>query len=508
MYSKKEKLKAIKLYIKYNKKSSTVRRELGYPTKNALRNWYKDYIANGEKIINNKKRKPKYTKKERDIAVKYYLEHGRNISDTVKYLGYPCRSVLSNWIVEDVPNHKISCLKGATKLSYDHKLKEAAVIDLSLRKSSAQKVSDKYGTTRCSIYSWRNKLLSSEGKSIMNKRKTEEPKESTTNEELVKLQEEVNKLRLEKDILEEAIKLIKKDMGINVCELSNNEKTLIINALSYKYEIKTLIKKLSIPKSSYYYHLKRLIKGDKYSGIRNILKTIFEDNYKSYGYRRIYVELKKQGIVLSEKVVRRLMKEENLIVIYVKKKKYSSYLGEISPEVENIIKRDFKSLKPNKKMITDITEFPLPKGKVYLSPLIDCFDGLVASYTISTTPDSTLVNTMLSSYIDTLKEDEYPIIHTDRGAHYRWPGWIKLMDDTKLIRSMSKKGCSPDNSACEGFFGRLKNEMFYNRDWMGVSIEHFIEELNKYILWYNCHRIKKSLGSMSPMEYRIKLGIN
>ena len=73
---------------------------------------------------------------------------------------------------------------------------------------------------------------------------------------------------------------------------------------------------------------------------------------------------------------------------------------------------------------------------------------------------------------------------------------------------MSKKGCSPDNSACEGFFGRLKNEMFYGRNWNGVSIEQFIDELNHYMHWYAEDRIKMSLGGMSPLEYRRSLGLS
>jgi len=96
---------------------------------------------------------------------------------------------------------------------------------------------------------------------------------------------------------------------------------------------------------------------------------------------------------------------------------------------------------------------------------------------------------------------------TDRGCHYRWPGWILRMEAAGLQRSMSRKGCSPDNSACEGLFGRLKNEMFYNRDWKGVSTHQFIQILNDYLILYNEKRIKVSLGNMSPLEYRRSLGI-
>ena len=93
--------------------------------------------------------------------------------------------------------------------------------------------------------------------------------------------------------------------------------------------------------------------------------------------------------------------------------------------------------------------------------MIDCFDGLVVSWSIGISPSADLVNTMLDDAISLLNEGEHPIVHSDRGAHYRWPGWIERMNKAGLTRSMSKKGCSPDNSACEGFFGRLKNEMFY-----------------------------------------------
>lgn len=99
------------------------------------------------------------------------------------------------------------------------------------------------------------------------------------------------------------------------------------------------------------------------------------------------------------------------------------------------------------------------------------------------------------------------VIHSDRGAHYRWPGWLSRMHNAKLIRSMSRKGCSPDNAACEGFFGRLKTELFYPRNWQETTIEEFIQIVDSYIRWYNEKRIKVSLGSLSPLEYRASLGI-
>ena len=142
-------------------------------------------------------------------------------------------------------------------------------------------------------------------------------------------------------------------------------------------------------------------------------------------------------------------------------------------------------IQANEKWLTDITEFAIPAGKVYLSPIVDCFDGLLVNWNISTSPDALLVNSMLDDAAKLLSVGEKPIIHSDRGVHYRWPGWIDRMEKNGFIRSMSKKGCSPDNSACEGVFGRIKNEMFYNADWSGVNISEFIGILNDYLYWYN-----------------------
>jgi transposase InsO family protein len=201
------------------------------------------------------------------------------------------------------------------------------------------------------------------------------------------------------------------------------------------------------------------------------------------------------------------MLEEHLVVQGKKRRSYSSYLGEISPAVPNLLERDFHAEKPNEKWLTDLTEFHIPAGKVYLSPVVDCFDGMAVSWTIGTSPDAELVNTMLDGAIACLSPGEHPVIHTDRGCHYRWPGWIARMETAGLTRSMSRKGCSPDNAACEGFFGTLKSEMFYTRSWEGVSLEEFIYELDGFLRWYNEERIKISLDAMSPIEYRRSLGL-
>ncbi len=387
-----------------------------------------------------------------------------------------------------------------------------AVTELCAKEDTAQVVAEKYGVERMTLYNWKHKLLGDKEVVPLPKiaKSTEEELKSEIKELNVKAEElrrQVYQLQLEKDVLEKAAEIIKKDQGISLKTLTNREKTQVIDTLRNKYSLKELLSVFNMSKISYCYQANVIRRPDKYEKHRELIRSSFDASNGTYGYRRIYLDIQDANLLISEKVVRRIMKEENLVVKTVKKKKYNSYMGEISPAVDNIVNREFHADNPNEKWLTDITEFHIPAGKVYLSPIIDCFDGLPVAWTIGTHPDAELVNTMLDNAITTLNDDERPIVHSDRGAHYRWPGWIERMDKAGLTRSMSKKGCSPDNSACEGFFGRLKNEMFYEREWKNISIDEFIEKLDTYIHWYAEKRRKLSLNGLSPIQYRKSLGL-
>ncbi len=131
------------------------------------------------------------------------------------------------------------------------------------------------------------------------------------------------------------------------------------------------------------------------------------------------------------------------------------------------MKRDFHADGPNRLWLTDITEFSIPVGKVYLSPMVDCFDGMCVAWTQSTSPNAELVNSMLDATASKLPEGERLVSHSDLGCRCRWPGWIERYGRYGITRSMPKKDRPPNNSAMEGLFGRLKVGFFYGRDWSG-----------------------------------------
>jgi transposase InsO family protein len=334
------------------------------------------------------------------------------------------------------------------------------------------------------------------------------PEREELERRLEALQRDVRQLQLEHDLLKKANELLKKDLGVDLQILSSREKTQLIDALKEVHRLQELLAQLRITRSSYFYHRARICLVDKYTAVRLSLVEIFQANRRCYGYRRLQASLARKSVIISEKVVQRLMKQERLVVARPRRRRFGSYLGEISPAPENLINRDFHADAPNVKWLTDITEFQIPAGKVSLSPIIDCFDGMVISCPIGTQPDAGLVNTMLDAAIGTVTDgDERPIIHSDRGAHYRWPGWLTRISKANLVRSISRKGGSQDNAACEEFFGRLKTELFYPRDWKVITIEQFVAEVDAYIRWYNEKRIKISLGSLSVVEYRKSLGL-
>lgn len=510
MYSYDKRLRAVKLYLKYGRRIKATIRELGYPTKNSLKAWCDEFEEAGDVQAGYVRSKPKYSEEQKNAAIEHYVNHGRCFAFTRQVLGYPSRQKLSEWIGERYPETKKCIVRNVDKLAASLASKRAAVYELCTREGSAQDVASKLDVSRVTLYNWKSQLLGREAPASM-KRDKGSPSEKDRDDlerQVEALRSDIRKLQLEHDLLMKANELLKKDLGVDLQNLSNREKTTLVDALRNEYALRELLHRLNLPRSSYFYHRSPIRIADKYADVRHAVTQIFENAHRSYGYRRIQAALNRQRVFVSEKVVRRLMKQGGLFAARPKRRKYRSYVGEISAAPDNLINRNFQATAPNEKWLTDISEFQIPAGKVYLSPMIDCFDGMVVSWSISTSPDAELVNTMLEAAIETVNEnDKKPIVHSDRGGHYRWPGWLSRVADAKLTRSMSRKACSPDNAACEGFFGRLKTEMFYPKDWRSTTIAQFVGALDDYIRWYNEKRIKRSLGYLSPIEYRESLGL-
>ena len=235
--------------------------------------------------------------------------------------------------------------------------------------------------------------------------------------------------------------------------------------------------------------------------IKEAIVAIFNNNKKRYGYRRITQELHNNDICVNHKTVRKLMKQLGLVCHVRERRKYNSYKGEVGEVAPNLLERHFKTNEPNRKWVTDVTEFKVNDQKLYLSPIIDLFNGEVVSYNLSRHPNFKQVTDMLEGAFRKLpdKVDDL-ILHSDQGWQYQHKHYQKMLKDKGVQQSMSRKGNCLDNACAENFFGLLKTELLYLQEF--DSVEHFIAELKAYIEWYNTKRIKLKLGGLSPVEFR------
>ncbi len=213
------------------------------------------------------------------------------------------------------------------------------------------------------------------------------------------------------------------------------------------------------------------------------------------------MELHNRGYRINHKTVQRLMGLLGLKCM-VRIKKYRSYKGQVGKIAPNLIQRNFKADAPNKKWTTDITEFSLFGKKLYLSPILDMYNGEIISYNISEHPVLNQVLDMLDQAFLKIPDDTNLIFHSDQGWQYQHKQYQKRLQEKGIRQSMSRKGNCLDNSVMENFFGLLKSELLYLREFS--SIEEFRVELEKYIDYYNNKRIKNKLKGLSPVQYRIQ----
>ena len=252
-------------------------------------------------------------------------------------------------------------------------------------------------------------------------------------------------------------------------------------------------------RSVFYYHLKRLRAADKYVNEKDNIKAIFHEHKGRYGYRRITAEMRNRGFIINHKTVQRLMQSMN-IKSQIRKVRYRSYKGEVGKIADNILKRDFHASKPFEKLTTDVTQFKVCGEKVYLSPVMDLYNREIVSYSISTSPNLWQIRNMLDGLFAKLPADASPVFHSDQGWQYQHAEYQRLLAEHNITQSMSRKGNCMDNGAMENFFGRLKVEMFYGEKFENVNV--FIDELKRYIDYYNYERISMKLKGMSPVQYR------
>lgn len=252
-------------------------------------------------------------------------------------------------------------------------------------------------------------------------------------------------------------------------------------------------------RSTFYYQLKKISEPDKDGQLRISVVAIYNRHKGRYGYRRITDDLKNKGVQVNHKRVARIMSECGLKSL-VRIKKYKSYKGEQGKIARNLLKRKFSARKPNQKWVTDITEFKVADKKLYLSPIMDLYNGEIISYNLSQRPTFFQTMDMLEKALNKLPNYCRPILHSDQGWQYQMKEYQHELRKRQIKQSMSRKGNCLDNAAMESFFAILKSELFYLKKF--TSIDTLKKDIEKYIHYYNNDRIKSKLKGLSPVQYR------
>ena len=281
-----------------------------------------------------------------------------------------------------------------------------------------------------------------------------------------------------------------------------------------EYPLSLLLKISGVKRSTYYYVYSRL-DDDKDAEMKQFISDIYSENKGRYGYRRIDLELRNRGHIVNHKKVKRIMKQIGLFGISPKAK-YRSYKGDMNGTVKNLLihkevdeanhktkyVRDFDTSKPNEKWSTDVSEFHTAAGKLYLAPVLDMYNDEIVAYDISVSPDFLQQRRLLEKAFSRFEDLKGLIFHSDQGSQYQMHAWHKELKDRGIIQSMPRKGNCLDNSPIENFFGKLKNEMFYEHEYEFKSLDELKKAIEEYIDYYNTKRIKIKLKGLTPCQAR------
>ncbi|WP_246875208.1 IS3 family transposase [Corynebacterium sp. Marseille-P3884] len=309
---------------------------------------------------------------------------------------------------------------------------------------------------------------------------------------------EEEKLRRQIARLEAENAYFKKIAGLE--EPGTRLKVQAIVILKSQHRLQYLLDAAGMPRSTFFYHQKRLSQPDKHAALKDAIRESFERNKHRYGYRRVLLDLRNQGWVVNHKLVYKLMHQMGLRAKIRQRRPYASYAGTISHIADNKLDRKFTPDKPNTVFVSDVTEFRVAGRKVYLSPVMDLFDRSIVAHTVATSPSTAFTADSLTKAIAVCAPEPGWMMHTDQGFQYQHSSWRDLISDNGGRQSMSRKANCYDNAVMENFFGHLKTEMYHGE--VFDTVAEFNQAIDEYIGWYNTERIQQRLKGLTPMQYR------
>ncbi|XID74446.1 IS3 family transposase [Alkanindiges sp. WGS2144] len=440
-YSQEFKLKVVQYFISTNSGRRTVSKHFEISDEH-VRKWVDIYQLYGEEGLKTNNSKSKYSFALKQQTVLFIIEEGLSIREAMKASGLKSSALVASWL---------------------RQYKEYGIAGLKPKQRGSPKTMSK-----------------------------PLPAKADGDKTQAELLEELAYLRAENAYL-------KKRRALRLEREAKQRKARLISELRQIHALKHLLRAAKLARSTYFYHQQSFKMDDKYSELKQQIKAIYHQHKGRYGYRRITLTLKNLGNVINHKCVQRLMQSMGL-KSRIRIVKYRSYKGEVGKVADNVLQRQFKADRPNYKWVTDVTEFNVRGEKLYLSPIMDLFNGEIIAFKTQRRPVYSLVKNMMDDALKQLKPNEKPIVHSDQGWQYQMRHYQYQLAQHGLTISMSRKGNCLDNAAMESFFGILKSECFHGYEF--ASIDELEQTVKAYIHYYNHERIKVKLKGLSPVEYR------
>lgn len=264
-----------------------------------------------------------------------------------------------------------------------------------------------------------------------------------------------------------------------------------------KLTLKTILKILGVSSSSYHRWKKQLFdESITYTANEEAVIKLCKETKLLYGYRKITALLSKK-MQISHNTVQKIMQKHDLNC-RVRAKRYRK-LGKSPLVCGNTLDRNFKATRSLQKLVTDITYLPFGTKMLYLSSIMDCYNGEIIAYTIGDTQDISFVLETLNQLPELKSEC---VLHSDQRSVYTASAYQKQVQKKSITMSMSRKGTPVDNAPIESFHSTLKSETFYLNAELCSSNEIVSQTVVNYITYYNEIRIQAKLGYISPVAFR------